>query len=125
VEFAAERFETRLAVVRGIRSAGRSRPRSMSCANRRAMSRLISGPLSTASGRDRAIASDTVARDPDALVEEATRANIRASVDHLRTWVRVVERRIERDGLVIVERVLRREGTVEFLDGNAAAGKKR
>jgi len=34
--------------------------------------------------------------------EQATRANIRASVDHLRHGSALLERRIERDGLLIV-----------------------
>jgi len=58
------------------------------------------------------------AKDPAALVEEATRANIRASVNHLRHGSALLERRIERDGLLIVgAEYCVEQGTVEFLDG--------
>src|SRR6266498_2559765 len=57
------------------------------------------------------------AKDPTALVEEATRANIRASVHHLRHGSALLERRIERDGLLIVGAEYCVEtGTVEFFD---------
>jgi len=56
-----------------------------------------------------------VAKDPAALAAHATRANIQASVDHLRHGSVLLERRIDRDGLLIVgaEYCVER-GTVEF-----------
>ena len=58
-----------------------------------------------------------VAKDPAALAERATRANIQASVNHLRHGSALLERRIERDGLVIVGAEYCVEtGVVEFFD---------
>jgi carbonic anhydrase len=56
--------------------------------------------------------------DSDALVREAGRANIRASVDHLRHGSRVLEELIHEQGLVVVGAEYSLEtGVVEFLDG--------
>jgi carbonic anhydrase len=41
-------------------------------------------------------------RDVDALVCDAVRANVRASVDHLRHGSELLERLIQRDGLRVV-----------------------
>ena len=58
-----------------------------------------------------------LARDPAALAQEATRANIRASVDHLRHGSEVLEQLIRDDGLMVVGAEYSVEtGVVEFLD---------
>jgi len=55
--------------------------------------------------------------DPDALVRRAVRANIRASVDHLRHGSYIVEDLIQTGGLVIVGAEYSLEtGIVEFFD---------
>jgi carbonic anhydrase len=55
--------------------------------------------------------------DPDALVTQAVRANIRASVDHLRHGSQVLERLIQDDGLMVVGAEYSLEtGVVEFFD---------
>jgi carbonic anhydrase len=52
------------------------------------------------------------------LVREAGRANIRASVDHLRHGSQVLEELIHEQGLVVVGAEYSLEtGVVEFLDG--------
>jgi len=119
VEFAAERFETRLAVVLGHTQCGAieatldelRQPQGHESPNLRAIVDRIRPAIEP-------LLRTPVARDPDALVEQATRANIRASVDHLRHGSALLERRIERDGLVIVgAEYCIEKGTVAFLDG--------
>jgi carbonic anhydrase len=56
--------------------------------------------------------------DPEALVQESVRANIRASADHLRHGSAVLERLIAREGLLVVGAEYSLEsGTVRFFDG--------
>ena len=119
VEFAAERFETRLAVVLGHTQCGAvaatleelRQPQGHESPNLRAIVERIRPAI----GR---LLATPVAKDPAALIAEATRANIRASVDHLRHGSALLERRIERDGLLIVGAEYCVEtGVVEFFDG--------
>jgi carbonic anhydrase len=57
-------------------------------------------------------------RDEEALVRAAVRANIRASVDHLRHGSPVLEQLIQDDGLLVVGAEYSLEsGVVEFFDG--------
>lgn len=119
VEFAAERFETRLVVVLGHSSCGvilatleeLGRPTDQQSRNLRSIvDRVrpsVEGLLSTA-----------LASDPEALVHEAVRANIRASVNHLRHGSEVLEELILRGGLRIVGAEYSLEtGAVDFFDG--------
>jgi carbonic anhydrase len=56
--------------------------------------------------------------DIDALVDQAVRANIRASVDHLRHGSQVLEQLIQDEGLRVVGAEYSLEtGVVEFFDG--------
>jgi len=106
VEFAADRFETRLAVVLGHTQCGAV----AASPNLRAIVDRIRPAIEPLFGTP-------VAKDPAALAAEATRANIRASVAHLRHGSALLERRIERDGLLIVGAEYCVEaGTVEFFD---------
>jgi carbonic anhydrase len=55
--------------------------------------------------------------DPDALVHQVTRANIRASADHLRHGSELLEQLIQAEGLVVVGAEYSLEtGLVEFFD---------
>ncbi|MDP4791904.1 MAG: hypothetical protein NWR99_08460, partial [Verrucomicrobiales bacterium] len=59
-----------------------------------------------------------IAQDRDALIRYAVRANIRASVDHLRHGSGVLERLIQEDDLVVVGAEYSLEtGVVDFFDG--------
>jgi carbonic anhydrase len=118
VEFAAEVFGTRLAVVVGHTQCGAiaatlkelRHPQSDQSPNLRSIVDRIRPSIEPLLGTP-------VAKDPAALAAAATRANIRASVAHLRHGSALLERRIERDGLVIVGAEYRVDtGTVEFLD---------
>ena len=62
-----------------------------------------------------------LAKKPDALMKEAVRANIRASVDQLRHGSDILEQLIRDEGLVIVGAEYSLEtGVVEFFDRVAA-----
>ena len=116
VEFAAERFETRLAVVLGHTQCGAvaatleqlREPQSGQSPNLRAIVDRI-GPAVEP------LLAIPIAKDPAALAAEATRANIRASVAHLRHGSALLERRIDQEGLLIVGAEYHVEtGLVEF-----------
>ncbi len=122
VEFAAERYGTSLVVVMGHTQCG---------AILATLEELTGGAAST-SGNLRSIVDRVrpsvatvigAARgaDPDALVSQAVRANVRASVDHLRHGSALLERLIERNGLLIVGAEYSLEtGVVDFFDGPVA-----
>lgn len=118
VEFAASRYGTRLVVVLGHSQCGAilatieelRMPTENQSKNLHAIvDRVrpsVEGLLATALGRD-----------PEALVKEAVRANIRASVDHLRHGSAVLEQLIRDEGLLVVGAEYSLEtGVVEFFD---------
>jgi carbonic anhydrase len=102
VEFAAEKLGTRLVVV-----LGHSR-----CGAVQATLEALREPAATGPGNLRSIvdrirpavegllASD-LRDDPEALLREAVRANVRVAADRLRHGSEVLERLIERDGLLV------------------------
>ena len=100
VEFAAERFGTRLVVVMGHSQCGAilatleelQRPQREPVAQP-ALDRGSRAALGRGAARDRAAAR------PGALVREAVRANMRASVDHLRHGSEMLEQLIQDEGL--------------------------
>jgi carbonic anhydrase len=119
VEFAAERFGTQLVVVMG----------HTQCGAIEAALEAISGDSGPASRNQRSIVNRVrpsivslmqteLAEDPVRLRREAMRANVRASVNHLRHGSEVVERLAEEGGLVIVGAELDlTTGEVFFFDG--------
>jgi carbonic anhydrase len=119
VEFAAARFGTRLVVVLGHSECGAilatleelRRPTENQSRNLRAIvDRVrpsVEGLLATA-----------LTHDSQGLVKAAVRANIRASVDHLRHGSEVLEQLINDDGLCVVGAEYSLEsGVVDFFDG--------
>jgi carbonic anhydrase len=57
-------------------------------------------------------------RDPENIVRHAVRANVRASVNHLRNDSELLARLIETDGLIVVGAEYSLDtGEVEFFDG--------
>jgi carbonic anhydrase len=118
VEFAAERFGTRLAVVLGHTQCGAvaatleelRQPQGHQSPNLKAIVDRIRPAVEP-------LLSTPIAQDADALAGAAIRANVQASVNHLRHGSALLERRIERDGLQIVgaEYCVER-GTVGFYD---------
>lgn len=119
VEFAAEVFGTRLAVVLGHTQCGAvaatleqlRQPQGDQSPNLRAIVERIRPAVEP-------LLAQPIAKDPQALYDRAVRANVQASVSQLRRGSALLERRIERDGLLIVGAEYHvEEGTVEFFDG--------
>ncbi len=119
VEFAAERYHTRLVVVLGHSQCGAvlatleelRRPSESQSRNLRSIvdrvrpsvEPLLAGPHS---------------EDPAALVEQAVRANVRVSVNQLRHGSEVLEQLIQEQGLAVVGAEYSLEtGIVDFFDG--------
>jgi carbonic anhydrase len=124
VEFAAARFGTRLVVVMGHTQCGaiaatleelQGRSTNQSRNLRSIVDRVrpaVEGLLSR--GRD---------DDPDALLHEAVRANVRAAADHLRHGSELLERLIAETGLLVVGAEYSLEtGVVDFFENVPAAG---
>ena len=119
VEFAAERYRTRLVVVLGHSMCGAilatleelARPSEERSRNLRSIVGRIRPSVETLLGTE-------LATRPEALVHHAVRANIRASADHLRHGSEVLERLIQNDGLCVVGAEYSLEtGVVDFFDG--------
>ena len=117
VEFAAERFGTRLVVVLGHTQCGAivatleelARP-----ADRRSRN------LRSIVDRVRPAVQDVLAAGlpPEELMREAMRANVRISADHLRHASEILEELIARNGLLVVGAEYSLEtGRVDFFDG--------
>ena len=119
VEFAAERFGTRLVVVLGHSQCGAivatiedlQKPAKNQTRGLRA---IVDRVRPSVEG----LLETDLRHDLPALVKRAVRANIRASADHLRHGSQVLEQLIREDGLVVVGAEYSLEtGTVEFFDG--------
>ena len=120
VEFAAERFGTRLVVVLGHSMCGAilatieemGRPTEIRSANLRSIVDRVKPAVES-------LLSVEAPLDREALVYQAVRANIRASADHLRHGSQVLEQLIQSDGLVVVGAEYSLEtGVVDFFDGS-------
>src|SRR5712675_2609564 len=118
VEFSAARYFTRLVVVLGHSQCGAIlatleellTPSENQSHNLRAIVDRVRPSVE-------ALLQTELRHDSDALVREAVRANIRASVDHLRHGSQVLEELIQRDGLLVVGAEYSLEsGVVEFFE---------
>lgn len=119
VEFAAERFGTRLVVVLGHSLCGAvlatleelERPTESRSPNLRSIVDFIRPSVEELLETNRN-------QNPDALLAQAVRANIRTSVEHLRHGSEILEQLIENHGLVIVGAEYSLEtGLVDFFEG--------
>jgi carbonic anhydrase len=103
VEFAAARFGTRLVVVMGHSQCG-----AVTAAVEEVLGRTTNESRNLRSIVDRVrpsvetVVSGRTDRNVEALVSEAVRANVCASVDHLRHGSQLLEALIQRDGLHVV-----------------------
>jgi carbonic anhydrase len=118
VEFAAARFGTRLVVVLGHSQCGAivatleelQRPTENQSRNLRSIVDRVRPSVVELLGTE-------LRHDLDALVAGAVRANIRASVDHLRHGSPVLEQLIQDEGLLVVGAEYSLEtGLVDFFD---------
>jgi carbonic anhydrase len=119
VEFAADRFGTRLVVVLGHSNCGAilatleqlRRPSGAQSPNLHSIVERIRPSVEE-------LLSTELDHDAPALVQHAVRANIRASADHLRHGSRVLEQLREDAGLLVVGAEYSLEtGVVDFFDG--------
>ncbi len=122
VEFAAERFGTRLVVVLGHTQCGAilatldelRRPTENQSRNLRSIVDRVRPSVET-------LLESNVTGD-DALVRRAVRANIRASANHLRHGSDLLEQLIRDDGLLVVGAEYSLEtGVVEVFDGSTGS----
>ena len=118
VEFAAERFGTRLVVVLGHSNCGAitatieelSKGSGEPSRNLRSIVTRIRPSVA-------ALMDTELRHDPESLAHHAVRANIRMSVDHLRHGSDVLEHLIQTDGLLVVGAEYSLEsGAVTFFD---------
>jgi carbonic anhydrase len=124
VEFAAARFGTRLVVVMGHSQCGAvmatleevlGRTTTLSRNLRSIVDRVRPSIETLVGGRDEA--------EPEALMGDAVRANVRASANHLRHGSELLEQLVRQDGLLIVGAEYSLEsGVVTFFDGVPKAG---
>ena len=119
VEFAAAKFGTRLVVVLGHSECGAiaatldemTRPTEDQSRNLRSIVDRIRPSVAP-------LLATELARDRAALARKATRANIRASADHLRHGSEILEQLIQGSGLLVVGAEYSIEtGVVDFFDG--------
>ena len=118
VEFAAARYDTRLVVVLGHSQCGAilatveelQRPTENQSRNLRSIVDRVRPSV-------QALIDSGLNDDMDTLVKNAVRANIRASVDHLRHGSEVLEQLIRDHGLMVVGAEYSLEtGVVDFFD---------
>src|SRR5215469_8832681 len=118
VEFAASAFGTRLVVVLGHTRCGAilatieelRQPAEHQSRNLKSIVDRVRPSVESLLRTD-------LRNDPDALVREAVRSNVRASVDHLRHGSAILEQLGQTDGLMVVGAEYALEtGVVEFLD---------
>jgi len=125
VEFAAARYGTRLVVVLGHSQCGAilatleelQRPSENQSPNLRSIVDRVRPSVEV-------LLATELRHDPDALVRQAVRANIRVSADHLQQGSTVLEQLIQKEGLFIVGAEYSLEtGVVDFFDRVPEAGK--
>jgi len=118
VEFAAERFGTRLVVVLGHTNCGviqatieqLQKPSELRSRNVHAIVNRVRPSVE-------GLLETSLRDDHPALVHHAVRANVRASADHLRHGSQVIEQLIQTEGLVVVGAEYSLEtGKVDFFD---------
>ena len=119
VEFAAERFGTRLVLVLGHSNCGAILTSvdelQQSVENQ---SRNLRSIVDRVRPSVQALLSTELRHDRQALIREAVRANVRASVDHLRYGSEILEFLIEKAGLLVVGAEYSLDtGLVDFFDG--------
>lgn len=124
VEFAAERFSTRLVVVLGHSQCGaiEATLETLLAPGERP-SRNLSSIVDRVRPAIEGLMATELRHDPQALVTQAVRANVRASANQLRHGSGVLEELIRDEGLRVVGAEYSLEtGVVEFFDGSAVLG---
>jgi carbonic anhydrase len=104
VEFAAERFGTRLVVVMGHTHCGAidAAIEAVTSDHGAAPSRNLLSIVNRVRPALEGLVTTELRNDPERLRREGMRANVRASVNHLRHGSDVIERLAEEDGLAVI-----------------------
>ena len=119
VEFAAERYGTKLVVVLGHSQCGAilATLEALECPNENT-SRNLQSIVDRIRPSVETLFDTDLKHDHDTLVHQSVRANIRASCNHLRHGSELLEKLIQNHGLRVVGAEYSLEtGTVEFFDG--------
>jgi carbonic anhydrase len=117
VEFAAERYATRLVVVVGHSQCGAILATLEELRAPTSHSHNLRSIVDRVRPSVESLLKTDLRNDPDALVREAVRANIRASANHLRHGSQVLEELIIKQGLMVVGAEYSLEsGVVDFFD---------
>jgi carbonic anhydrase len=120
VEFAAERFGTRLVVVLGHSQCGAilATVEAIRTPTNDVRSRNLRSIVDRVRPSVEALFHTDLRNDQDALINQAVRANVRASADHLRHGSQVLEQLIQENDLLVVGAEYSLEtGLVDFFDG--------
>jgi carbonic anhydrase len=118
VEFAAARFGTRLVVVLGHSQCGAILATLDELQRPTEQSRNLRSIVDRVRPSVEVLLDTPLRHDPEALVRQAVRANIRASASHLRHGSELLEQLIQDDGLLVVGAEYALDtGVVEFFDG--------
>jgi carbonic anhydrase len=121
VEFAAESFGTRLVVVLGHSQcsavlATLDELQKPTTARSRSLGPIVDRIRPAVEG----LLATALRHDPETLVEQAVRANIRASVNHLRHGSQILEQLIAVEGLAVVgAEYSLQTGVVDFFDAES------
>jgi carbonic anhydrase len=119
VEFAADRFDTRLVVVLGHSQCGAITATldELEQPSNHPRNRNLQSIVDRVRPAIAGLLATDLRHNRDELVRQAVRANIRASVDHLRHGSQILEELTEKNGLVIVGAEYSLEtGIVEFFE---------
>lgn len=119
VEFAAERFGTRLVVVLGHSRCGAIEATLEELQRTtESQSRNLYSIVDRVRPSVEGLLATELRHDREALVRHAVRANVRSSVNHLRHGSEIVEQLVRSDGLLVVGAEYSLEsGVVDFFDG--------
>jgi carbonic anhydrase len=123
VEFAASRFGTRLVVVLGHSQCGAIQATLEELGQTAEhQSRNLRSIVDRVRPSVESLLATELKHDPEALVRQAVRANIRASANHLRHGSDILEQLIQKEGLLVVGAEYSLEtGVVDFFDGVPAS----
>ena len=124
VEFAAARYGTRLVVVLGHSQCGAVQATLEELQQTSEhQSRNLRSIVDRVRPSVEALLATELRHDPEALVRQAVRANIRVSSNHLRHGSEILEQLIQGNGLLVVGAEYSLEtGLVDFFDGAPEAG---
>lgn len=118
VEFAASKFGTRLVVVLGHSRCGAVEATIEELRRPSPKSKHLNSIVDRVRPSVEALLATPLRDDPEALIRDAVRANVRVSASQLRHGSELLESMIAKDGLLVVGAEYSLEsGIVEFFDG--------